>query len=185
MKYVWIGMLLTSVLTGCETVPKEESFPLTTIPDDFVIQPEEQEPIDILQPSGEVTFVEAGSEELPADIAAASRATVQDIHFAYDSAEILPDEAVILQEAAGFLKQYPSVVVQIQGHCDERGTEEYNMALGSRRAGGVKQFLMDLQIDPDRLYVISYGEELPIEPGHDEAAWAKNRRVHFMIGLAH
>jgi len=180
---VCMGIGLVCILCGCETVPTEESFPRTTIPDDIAIQPGEQDVIDIVQPGGDVSFVEAGSIALPPEIAAASRTALRDIHFAYDSAEIMPDEAAILQGVAGFLSQYPTVLLQVQGHCDERGTEEYNMALGSRRAGGVRQFLMDLQIDPNRLYIISYGEEQPLDPGTDEAARTKNRRVHFLVGL--
>jgi peptidoglycan-associated lipoprotein len=90
----------------------------------------------------------------------------------------------VLQQIAAFLKRYPQVIIQIEGHCDERGTEEYNMALGSRRANAARQFLADLSIDPNKIYTISYGEERPFDPGHSEAAWAVNRRDHFLVGLA-
>ena len=74
-----------------------------------------------------------------------------------------------------------NVSVIIEGHCDERGTNEYNMALGDRRASSAKSFLVDLGVESRRLTTISYGEEKPIDPAHNEAAWAKNRRAHFVI----
>ena len=129
-------------------------------------------------------FVEPGSGLLDPEIEREAQLVLQDLHFPYNSSIILPEEAGILQQIATFLKRYPQVILQIQGFCDERGTEEYNMALGSRRAGAVRQFLADLGIDPNRLYTISYGEEMPIDPGHTETAWAKNRRAHFLIGVA-
>jgi peptidoglycan-associated lipoprotein len=109
---------------------------------------------------------------------------LRDIHFAYDSSTILPNDAAILQQIGAFLKRYPNVIIQIEGHCDERGTEEYNMALGSRRANAARQFVADLGIDASRLYTISYGEMRPADPGHTEEAYAKNRRAHFLVGLA-
>ena len=78
------------------------------------------------------------------------------------------------------MNQNPSVRVQIEGHCDERGTEEYNLALGERRANAAKQYLTTAGISAGRLSTISYGER-PLDPGHNEAAWAKNRRDHFVI----
>ena len=82
-----------------------------------------------------------------------------------------------LNDTIDWYKRY----VTIEGHCDERGTNEYNLALGERRAGSAKTFLMDLGIEGSRLDCISYGEERPVDPGHNEEAWAKNRRGHFTI----
>jgi peptidoglycan-associated lipoprotein len=129
------------------------------------------------------TFVEPGSGMLPPEIAAQAQAVIRDIHFPYDSSRIMPNDAEILQGIAGFLQQNPQVLLQIEGHCDERGTEEYNMALGSRRAGAVRQFLADLGVNPNRLYTISYGEERPLNPANNESAWAENRRAHFLVGM--
>jgi peptidoglycan-associated lipoprotein len=131
---------------------------------------------------GNMRFGEPGSGMLDPAIDAEAKMVFRDVHFAYDSAAILPNEAGILQQIAAFLKRYPQVIIEIEGHCDERGTEEYNMALGSRRANAVRQFLADLGVDPNRLFTISYGEMRPLNPGHDENAWAQNRRGHFLVG---
>jgi peptidoglycan-associated lipoprotein len=79
------------------------------------------------------------------------------------------------------LKKYPTWMITIEGHADERGTPEYNLALGERRANAVKNYLVSLGVSPDRVRTISYGKEFPFDPGHDESAWAKNRRGHFVI----
>jgi peptidoglycan-associated lipoprotein len=79
------------------------------------------------------------------------------------------------------LKKYPKVKVQIEGHCDERGTIEYNLALGERRANSTKKYLISLGISADRISTISYGKERPLDPGHNEEAWAKNRRAHIVV----
>ena len=126
-------------------------------------------------------FVEANSSQLDPEISAEAQQVLKDLHFAYNSSSILPNEAAILQQVNAFLKRFPQVVLQVEGHCDERGTEEYNTALGSRRSNAVRQFLADLQTDPNRIFTITYGEERPIDPGHNETAWAKNRRDEFVI----
>jgi len=105
----------------------------------------------------------------------------EDIHFDFDSAVIREDAKPILLKKAEFLKKYPTLTVTIEGHCDERGTNEYNLALGERRAHSAWQYLVNLGIAPNRMQMISYGEERPIAAGHDEASWAKNRRAHFVI----
>jgi peptidoglycan-associated lipoprotein len=106
---------------------------------------------------------------------------LKDIHFDFDKYAIRPGDAEILKASAAVLKKYPSVKIQIEGHCDERGTNEYNLALGERRANSTKDYLLSLGISRDRLSAISYGEERPLDPGHNEEAWAKNRRSHFVI----
>jgi peptidoglycan-associated lipoprotein len=106
---------------------------------------------------------------------------LKDIHFDFDKYNIRPEDAEILKENAAILKKYPNLKIQIEGHCDERGTNEYNLALGERRANSAKNYLISLGISPDRLSTISYGEERPLDPGHNEEAWAKNRRAHFVI----
>jgi peptidoglycan-associated lipoprotein len=106
---------------------------------------------------------------------------LDDIHFDFDKSDIRADSREILQKNAEWLQNNPDVKIQIEGHCDERGTAEYNLALGERRAMSTKKYLASLGISADRIYTISYGEELPIDPGHDEGAWAKNRRAHFLV----
>jgi peptidoglycan-associated lipoprotein len=103
------------------------------------------------------------------------------VFFALDSAEIDPAGKAALDSDAPLLKKYPGWVVTIEGHCDERGTAEYNLALGERRAIAARQYLVSLGIPAERLKTVSYGKEFPFDAGHDDAAWAKNRRAHFVI----
>lgn len=106
---------------------------------------------------------------------------LKDINFDFDRYDVRPEDAPILKENAVLLKKYPNVKIQIEGHCDERGTIEYNLALGERRANSTKNYLVTLGISPERISIISYGEEKPFDPGHSEEAWAKNRRAHTII----
>jgi peptidoglycan-associated lipoprotein len=106
---------------------------------------------------------------------------LKDIHFDFDEYNIRPEDAEILKGNATLLMKYPDMKIQIEGHCDERGTVEYNLALGERRANNTKKYLRSLGLSQDHLSIISYGEERPLDPDHDEDAWAKNRRAHFII----
>jgi len=101
--------------------------------------------------------------------------------FPLDSADLDDPGRAVVTGNAELLKKYPTWVITIEGHCDERGTPEYNLALGERRAVAVKTYLVSLGISPDRLRTVSYGKEFPFDPGHDDAAWSKNRRAHFVI----
>lgn len=105
----------------------------------------------------------------------------QRIHFAFDKSNITDQAAQILQRKAQALRQYSGFKIQIQGNCDERGSNEYNLALGQRRAESARKYLVSLGISPDRISTISYGEERPIATGHNEQAWAMNRRDDFVI----
>ena len=105
----------------------------------------------------------------------------EDVMFEFDSASLTAEGQEILREKAHWLRENPGARVIIEGHCDERGTNEYNLALGDRRAYSSKAFLTDLGIDDARLTTISYGEERPIAAGASEDAWARNRRAHFVI----
>jgi peptidoglycan-associated lipoprotein len=106
---------------------------------------------------------------------------LQPLFFEFDSAEISPRGQAVLDANAELLKRYGTWVITVEGHCDERGTPEYNLALGERRAVAARTYLVSLGVPPDRLRVVSYGKEFPFDPGHSEAAWAKNRRAHFVI----
>jgi peptidoglycan-associated lipoprotein len=103
------------------------------------------------------------------------------IHFDFDKYNLKPDAQMILKRKAGFLRKNANVKVIIEGHCDERGTTEYNLALGDRRANSAKTFLVNLGIAESRLTTISYGEERPLDPANNNNAWAKNRRAQFVI----
>ncbi len=101
------------------------------------------------------------------------------VHFDFDKSEIKPDYYPVIKAEADYLAAVPSMTVTVEGHCDERGTREYNLALGERRANAVKMALIAQGIDPSRITTISYGEERPLDPRHNEEAWAKNRRAEF------
>jgi peptidoglycan-associated lipoprotein len=107
--------------------------------------------------------------------------TNQDVPFEYDKYDLSARGREILADKAYFLKKYPASKVLIEGHCDERGTSEYNLALGERRANSAKQYLVHLGIAEGRISTISYGKERPADPGHNESAWSRNRRAHFVI----
>ncbi len=106
---------------------------------------------------------------------------LQPVFFEYDSSEIDAAGQSVLQSNAARLKTNASWTITIEGHCDERGTAEYNLALGERRAVAARAYLVSLGIAADRLRTVSYGKEFPFDPGHDEAAYARNRRAHFVI----
>ena len=106
---------------------------------------------------------------------------LQPVFFEYDSSDINDSGGKVLQANATVLKKYPSWVVTIEGHCDERGTAEYNLALGERRAVAARTYLISLGVDPNRLRTVSYGSEFPFDPAHNEGAWSRNRRAHFVI----
>lgn len=106
---------------------------------------------------------------------------LRDVNFDFDRYDLRPDAREILKANAAWLKANPQVRVEIEGHCDERGTDEYNLALGAKRADSAKRFLTDLAIAPNRLRTVSYGEELPLCKEQNEICWAKNRRARFVI----
>ncbi|MEN6615777.1 MAG: peptidoglycan-associated lipoprotein Pal [Syntrophorhabdus sp.] len=107
-------------------------------------------------------------------------APMKDIYFDFDKYNIRDTDAAILKENMNWLNANKGKKVRIEGHCDERGTVEYNLVLGQKRADSAKNFLVNLGADSRTLETVSYGKEKPIDPGHNEAAWAKNRRDHFL-----
>ncbi len=106
---------------------------------------------------------------------------IKDVHFDFDKYDIRPADAEILKANAAVLAKNPNVKIQIEGHCDERGTIEYNLALGERRASSTKTYLVSIGIPANRISTISYGKERPLDPAHNEEAWTKNRRAHTII----
>lgn len=105
--------------------------------------------------------------------------SVEDVFFDFDKYNLRDDSRSALQANARLLKENSNYKLVLEGHCDERGTVEYNLALGQRRADAVLDYLVDLGVPPSQLSTISYGKERPFDKGHNEAAWAKNRRAHF------
>lgn len=106
---------------------------------------------------------------------------LNDIHFEFDKAEIMGEARATLDDNVRQLKDHPDARVTIEGHCDERGTVEYNLALGQRRAHNTMQYMVRKGIGANRVSIISYGEERPVDPRHSEDAWSKNRRAHFVV----
>ena len=105
----------------------------------------------------------------------------QPVFFAFDSSEVDAAGQQVLNTNAEILKRYPTWIITIEGHADERGTAEYNLALGERRAMAARTYLVSLGIPADRLRTVSYGKEFPFDPGHNEEAWANNRRAQFVL----
>jgi peptidoglycan-associated lipoprotein len=103
------------------------------------------------------------------------------LFFELDSSDVSSEGQQLLQANAAVLKKYPGMQITIEGHCDERGTAEYNLALGERRALAAKNYLVSLGIPADKVKTVSYGKEFPFDAGHDDSAWANNRRAHFVI----
>lgn len=117
----------------------------------------------------------------PSDGASAGALQTEPVYFAFDDYSLSASAQSALNTMADALKANAGAVVQIEGHCDERGSIEYNLALGERRANSVKNYLTQMGVDAGRLTTISYGEEKPAADGHDESAWGKNRRAEFVV----
>lgn len=122
------------------------------------------------------------SDELPADVEAINRAGyLVDAFFETDKADLREETRDTLAKNADWLRQHPTVNVLIEGHCDERNTAEYNLALGWRRANAAKEYIVSIGVAAERIATISYGEEKPFATGNNEGAWAQNRRAHFVV----
>jgi peptidoglycan-associated lipoprotein len=123
----------------------------------------------------------ARSEELPVEDATGEGGPLEDIHFEYDQAALTEQARSILERHAAWLRAHRGARVRVEGHCDERGTVEYNLALGEKRADTARVYLVGLGIGAERLDGVSFGKERPLDSSHDESAWAKNRRAHFAV----
>jgi len=138
---------------------------------------------DQFRPGGEAGQLSPEQENIEARDARYREVTsgaLQDVFFDFDRSELREDSKAVIESNARWIIANPGMKIQIEGHCDERGTEEYNLALGERRATTVKNYLTSMGVDNKRLFTISYGEEIALDPGHSEEAWAKNRRAHFV-----
>ena len=184
-------LMLALVATGCakkEVVRSNEGAgaaaqaPTTapaTQPEPIVSEPVKEAP----KPEAPMAGTQLAAREAEAGQKATEEAASMfaDIHFDFDKSFIREDAKPVLAKVADYLKKNPGSKVQIEGHCDERGTAEYNMALGARRAESAKKYLLSLGVKGGQLSTVSYGKEKPLDPGHDETAWAKNRRDHFVL----
>ena len=121
------------------------------------------------------------TEEIPGMGKAAAPIELMDIYYDFDKYTIKAEMRDILKANYAALEAQPDAEILIEGHCDERGTVEYNLALGQKRANSARDYMISLGMKPSQVSTISYGEEMPQDPGHDESAWAKNRRAHMLI----
>ena len=149
------------------TSPGGTPAPPTPVPDTTPIPPEPKISDDPLV-SGDLDQINKNSPFQP-------------LFFPLDGFEVDAAGQQVLQANAAILKKYPTWIITIEGHCDERGTPEYNLALGEKRALAAKAYLVSLGVPADHLRTVSYGKEFPFDPGHDESAWSKNRRAHFVV----
>ncbi len=158
-------LIFAAVIAGCAT--------------DGAKKPDGAGPDDAATVQGAAGEGALGGEQLvPTD--ASGKPTVTRVHFDFDSSAIDTDSRVTIEAHAAYLSANPGITLKLEGHCDERGTREYNLALGERRAKAVSRMLGVLGIDRSRLNSTSYGEEKPLEEGHSEEAWTLNRRVEII-----
>ena len=185
--------LAVALVAACGGKPKPETpAPVATENTDSIAAAERARADSIARAEKEARDREAAEREArqrAADsLAALGRATeavktllATMIHFDYDKALIRGGDGSVLDQKMAILQANPGLRIRISGHCDERGSDEYNLALGNRRATAAKQYLVSHGIDASRIETVSYGEERPIAQGHDEEAWAQNRRDEFEI----
>lgn len=184
-----VVFMLASVLVlglgACATTPKDEAA-IEVQPSEEELERQRQEELERQRQQEmdrmreEEIALTAPEEEAAPEMADVDVSDVLGtVFFDFDSYELKPEARDTLSNNAEWLKMNTDIQVQIEGHCDERGTEEYNLALGERRAAAVKDYLVSMGVDEGRLYTISYGEEVPANTGHDAAAWSENRRAQF------
>src|SRR5688572_17876523 len=183
-KWTVIAVLLTMTISACakKAAPVARPMPpppdLTTTTDNKPPPPPQpvSEPVVVPpEPVAEDSIAGRSLDDLNRD------SPLKPLFFGLDQSDVDSKGQSVLQENAAILKKYPAWQITIEGHCDERGTAEYNLALGERRALAAKNYLVSLGIPADRVKTVSYGKEFPFDPGHDDGAWSKNRRAHFVI----
>jgi len=173
-------LLIFAFLVSCRAKVEEVAPPPPPPPPEVKEQPKVEkveEPIVVKEPelTEEEIFMSKSLEEINLE------APLQMIHFDFDKYFIRDDAKPVLETNAEWLKKFETIVILIEGHCDERGTEEYNLALGEKRAKSTLDYLASLGIPSERIRIISYGKSLSLDPGHNEIAWQKNRRAQFLI----
>ena len=177
------AMLIAAVACGKKTVPVARPMPpppapTNTAPPARPPAPPEpvREPVSVPnEPLRDDAISSASLDDLN------KNSPLKPVFFELDSSELSAANQKVLDDDAALLKRYPSWAVTVEGHCDERGTAEYNLALGERRAIAARTYLVSLGIAADRLRTVSYGKEFPFDPAHNDTAYSKNRRAHFVI----
>ncbi|MCZ7625864.1 MAG: peptidoglycan-associated lipoprotein Pal [candidate division NC10 bacterium] len=192
--------LMATLLAGCpkrpevvETVPRPAAPAEMSTPAPKVATPEEKSPTEVAvqtpeaklpSETGAAPEARIAEAEIRPDAAAEAAATaLKDIYFDYDQSAIRDDSRKLMNENVEWLRNNPAAKLTIEGHCDERGSSEYNLALGERRARATRDYLVAAGIATNRINTISYGKERPFVLGHDESAWRWNRRAHFTVGV--
>ncbi len=168
VRYKWLVIVLALVLV-LPSCAKKETVPVEEVP----------EPVEEITPPPPP--LEEMEEEEPVEIEEEEPLVLGDVFFDFDKYDIKAEYKKILTANAELILDSPNAKILIEGHCDERGTNEYNLALGEKRAKAVKDFYVAYGVPTGRLEMVSFGEERPFTFGHDEAAWAKNRRAHMVI----
>jgi peptidoglycan-associated lipoprotein len=169
------------VVTACKSVQPGPEPTANTAPGFGDSKPAEK--VEETGGFGQANTGEKSFEELPSGLADKLNAQgiLKEVLFDFDSADLGGEAKTILNDNAAQIRQHAPLAVRIEGHCDERGTTEYNLALGDRRARAARDYIVSLGIPANRLRTISYGKERPVDPGHTEAAWAQNRRAEFVF----
>jgi peptidoglycan-associated lipoprotein len=179
-----LALVLVIAGAGCSNKPSAQTEPVAQTPPPLPTAtptPAMDEEV-VSEPITETVISEEVMEEIPEDLEILNaRGYLEDVFFETDSYEIPQEYRDSLARNASWLQRYPSIRIMVEGHCDERNTREYNLALGERRAYAVRDYLIFLGIEADRISTISYGEERPFALGSDESAWRLNRRAHFRI----
>src|SRR5215471_1072252 len=178
---ITLALLLTVAFSGCRKRPVG----VTTLPGygkTGVAETPPGPPINPENPSGEITPSPLANPDLRKDWPRDREMFRMDtVHFDYDSSVVRSGEKSKVAAVADYLKGHPQDAVEVEGHCDERGTEEYNRALGERRALALREELVRLGIDPMKVDTTSYGKDRPVSTGHNESAWKQNRRGEFLL----
>jgi len=181
-----IGLVLIVAASGCRKKPVN----VTQLPGAKTGAPSDADSGGMIKPDGQPSTepfdTSMGHPSNPADLHAgwledAQALKAETVYFDFDSSVLKASEKPKVSAVADYLKANSAKAVRVEGNCDERGTEEYNRALGERRALAVREELIRLGIDPKRADTISYGKDRPVDPGHDESAWRKNRRDDFIV----
>ena len=184
-RYLAGGVLLVLALcvVACSGGPKAQAPPPEPTADSSAVEVDEvvvEE--EIAEPITETLSTEEVISELPEDLAILNaRGYLEDVFFDTDRFDLSPETRGVLAKNANWMLRYSTVLVLVEGHCDERNTREYNLALGDRRANAVRDYLLSLGVTADRIRTISYGEERPFALGRTEEAFRLNRRAHFVI----
>ena len=179
---VTLLVVLLALSGACAKKQPPIARPMPPPPPDSTATPPPEPPEPVQEPGGVPPEPVPEDSILSGSIDDINRnSPLQPAFFGLDSSEIDATAQRALEHNAEMLKKYPNFQISIEGHADERGTAEYNLALGERRAVSARNYLVSLGISADRVKIVSYGKEFPFDPGHNEEAWAKNRRAHFVV----